>query len=282
MLSFSAGAYSYTIRREGNRSIYTVSDGAQKIEAALEWAFGLGAAGQTYVYEHDGSFYESRVSFYRGLNGLDLTMGARNGEPGDLTEAAGRKMDAQDARDCFGCHSTGANRGGELKVDAMQPGVQCEDCHGPADRHIQAVRSGDARAAAMPKMSALSTEEISDKCGTCHRTWAQIAESGPFGVLNVRFQPYRLASSKCYDSEDRRIECTACHDPHKHSIESAAFYDLKCRACHSSAKSAAKVCTVAKSNCTSCHMPKIDLPGAHFAFTDHLIRIAKKGEPYPD
>ena len=33
------------------------------------------------------------------------------------------------------------------------------------------------------------------------------------GVANVRFQPYRLISSKCYDAEDSRIRCTACHDP---------------------------------------------------------------------
>src|SRR5581483_11481569 len=123
-------------------------------------------------------------------------------------------------------------------LDAMQPGIQCEDCHGPVARHVEAVRSGDVRAAAMPKLSALSSEEMSDKCGGCHRTWAQIAQSGPFGVLNVRFQPYRLTSSKCYDSADKRIACTACHDPHTHAAQNAAFYDSKCRACHSAAKSA--------------------------------------------
>jgi hypothetical protein len=29
-------------------------------------------------------------------------------------------------------------------------------------------------------------------------------------------------------------------------------------------------------------MPKYELPGAHFKFTDHRIRIVKAGEPYPD
>jgi hypothetical protein len=29
-------------------------------------------------------------------------------------------------------------------------------------------------------------------------------------------------------------------------------------------------------------MPKIKLPGAHFAFTDHRIRVVRAGEPYPD
>ena len=76
---------------------------------------------------------------------------------------------------------------------------------------------------------------MSDFCGQCHRTWAQIAINGPRGILNVRFQPYRLANSKCYDAADRRIRCTACHDPHRDVETSAAAYDAKCARCHSAA-----------------------------------------------
>jgi hypothetical protein len=28
-------------------------------------------------------------------------------------------------------------------------------------------------------------------------------------------------------------------------------------------------------------MPKIELPGAHYKFADHRIRIVKPNEPYP-
>jgi hypothetical protein len=28
-------------------------------------------------------------------------------------------------------------------------------------------------------------------------------------------------------------------------------------------------------------MPKVQPPGIHATFTDHMIRIAKAGEPYP-
>jgi formate-dependent nitrite reductase cytochrome c552 subunit len=38
---------------------------------------------------------------------------------------------------------------------------------------------------------------------------------------------------------------------------------------------------VASERCVSCHMPKVELPGAHFKFTDHRIRIARQGEVYP-
>jgi hypothetical protein len=274
-LKFRRAGYSYHIRREGDRSLYTVTDGKNTLTVPLVWAFGLGAAGQTYVFEYDESLYESRVSFYNAINGLDLTMGAANEAPSNIRDAAGRKMDANDARDCFHCHATSAVRERALALDTLIPGVQCDRCHGSSSRHVSA-------RAAMPKLSSLSTEEVSDLCGGCHRTWAQVAASGMKGVLSVRFQPYRLTNSKCYDAADRRIACTSCHDPHTHTVRDAVFYDAKCAACHSAAIARARICRVAARDCVSCHMPKVELPGAHFAFTDHQIRISKKGEPFPN
>jgi len=29
-------------------------------------------------------------------------------------------------------------------------------------------------------------------------------------------------------------------------------------------------------------MPQYELPGGHFKFTDHQIRVVRAGEPYPD
>ena len=57
-----------------------------------------------------------------------------------------------DARDCFGCHSTGAVSGGRLHLESIRPGVGCESCHGPADQHVAAVRAGNPAAAKMPKL----------------------------------------------------------------------------------------------------------------------------------
>src|SRR5689334_16752123 len=100
-LAFREGAYSYQIVRQGDRSIYTVTDGKGAITVPLAWAFGLGAAGQTYVYQWNDNWYESRVSFYRKGGGLDLTMGALKGAPKNLEEAAGRRMSVKDSVDCF-------------------------------------------------------------------------------------------------------------------------------------------------------------------------------------
>ena len=113
----------------------------------------------------------------------------------------------------------------------------------------------------MRKLGALTTEEMSDFCGQCHRTWSQIASKGPRGIQNVRFQPYRLANSKCYDAADRRIRCTACHDPHR-AVETdggrvrCEMRGVSCAARRASAGSG-------KSDCVTCHMPRLELPGAH-------------------
>lgn len=262
-LTFREGPYSSEIVRDGDRSILTVSDEAKAISVPLQYAFGLGQAGQTYVFERGGAFYESRASFFNALQGLDLTMGAQGSKPASLEEAIGRRMDKGDAKACFGCHTHGSER---------LPGVGCESCHG-----IQ----GSHPATKMKKLSAMGSDEMSDLCGSCHRTWSQIALNGPQGVNNVRFQPYRLTNSKCFDAADIRIRCTACHNPHAEPVREAKFYDAKCGACHSTAAHG-KLCKVAKSNCVSCHMPKLDLPGAHTKFTDHQIRIARAGAPYPN
>jgi hypothetical protein len=282
-LTFQYGRYSYTISRQGDQSIYSVTNGAGTLTVPIGWAFGLGAAGQTYVFERDGIFYESRVSFYKAINGLDITMGALAAEPQDLTQAAGREMTHKDEADCFGCHTTGAVRGFTVHFEDLQAGVQCENCHPQAAAHVAALKAGDAKAAAMPRLSAMTAEESSDFCGRCHRTWAQIASGGPHGILNIRFQPYRLTNSKCYDATDRRISCLACHDPHVDVVRNTASYDSKCQACHYQRTDApGKVCPVAKKDCASCHMPKLDLPGAHNKFTDHQIRIVRANGPYPD
>lgn len=280
-LTFQEGSYRSAISRQGDTSILTVTDGGETVTVPLLWAFGRGQAGQTYVFEYNGAMYESRVSFYNALGKLDLTMGAMNTRPQTLTEAAGRKMDSIGTRDCFACHSSGAVSGGKLHMESMTPGVGCESCHGPVTQHANAVRTGNSAGAKLPHLAGLSAEELSELCGRCHRTWSQIALNGPRGVNNVRFQPYRLANSKCYDATDARIRCTACHEPHDTLVTSTASYDGKCQACHAAALHT-KTCKVGKSNCAGCHMPKIDLPGAHAQFTDHEIRIARAGEAYPN
>ena len=277
-LTFREGAYSFEIATRDGQAIYKVTDGDQMMSVPIGWALGQGGAGQTYIYERDGSYYESRVSFFAALDALDVTMGQQHITPRNIEEAAGRPLPAQEAQQCFACHSTGAIVDGQLRTGTLIPGVRCEHCHAQAAEHLRAMQEG-GRPVIPRKLGKMSTGAISAFCGQCHRTFDRVSMQGPHGPLNVRFQPYRLAESKCWDESDARISCIACHDPHKNIVQDDAAYDSKCLACH---RSEARPCPVAKSDCVTCHMPKLDLAGSHAKFTDHRIRVVRAGEAYPD
>ncbi len=294
-LTFQNGRFRYSIVRQGEKSIYTVTDGIGSIAEPILYAFGLGKAGQTYILFHLGTYRESRVSFYNEIQGLDLTLGALRSIPETLDEALGRVMSRDEVLDCFGCHSTGAVSGSELTLDKLETGLRCEACHASGEAHVARMKSGDTTRMMVFNPAGLSGDQLSqDFCGACHRS-AGTVFSMPMraGINSVRFQPYRIFNSKCY-SDDRRIQCTACHNPHQPLVRDTAFYDSKCLACHQSRgrKSGGRAaaarpadfapsCKVGSQKCAGCHMARTEIPGAHFKFTDHWIRIVTPGDSVP-
>ena len=285
------GAYTYTIETRGQQTTYSVTDGVDTITVPIRWVFG--ANSQTYVLERNGQFYESLVSYWKSIDGLDTTVGDQALQPGNVNEALGRQLASSEITLCFGCHSTGAVSQHHLHLETITPGLTCVHCHVGAENHLEAVSHAKS-AAAPPKLKQLSPEEISSFCGQCHRTWETVVRNQWVGQMNVRFQPYRLEISKCFDGKDARLSCIACHDPHREVVRDDKSYDPKCLACHSVGArlsagmiaaypnaSAMKTCPVSNANCVRCHMPKLDLPGGHQLFTDHDIRIVGANEPYP-
>jgi len=285
LLTTTYDKYAYRIERKGNQSLYSVTDGKTTVTVPIRWALGASSAlGQTYILEKDGELYESRMSWFRELNSLGPTLGGAGSLPADVNDAAGRLMSHDDKLRCFGCHATNAVTGTHLTLDNMTPGVQCGHCHEATEAHLVAMLHNGGKIAVPPgltRLRALSAEQASNFCGQCHRTWAEIAIQGNPGITNIRFQPYRLTGSKCYDPDDARISCLACHNPHEEASAQPVDYDGKCQACHGGGKVGAKGCPVSKRQCITCHMPKIELSGAHYKFSDHRIRVVKPNEPYP-
>src|SRR5947207_4274735 len=64
-LMFRTGPYAYEGVRRGDQSFYTVSDGKDTISEHILYTFGKAKHGQTNHFRHNGSFYESHMSFYR-------------------------------------------------------------------------------------------------------------------------------------------------------------------------------------------------------------------------
>lgn len=298
-LTFRSGPYAFEITRRGDQSILSVTDGKNTIAEPILYSFGQGKAGQTYVFKHNGSFYESRLSFYRDIQGLDWTIGYPRDVPPSLDEAAGRAISMDEARSCFTCHATAATNGSELRLDSLIAGVSCEACHGPGQDHITAMEAKRFQDKRIFNPGKLAPDEMSqDFCGSCHRSAEQVMSNKLLrGLVTVRFQPYRMFTSRDHDPSDERMTCTACHNPHENPKQDESFYDEKCFACHRSAQTlkspplakaqtdegrTAKACPTADRSCSTCHMPKVEFPGSHFKFTDHRIRIAKAGEPFPN
>lgn len=294
VMTFRSGPYSYEIKRKDKESFYTVTDGKETVTLPIRYAFGQGKAGQTYVLEYEGGFYESLLSYYNEIKGLDFTIGAPRTVPESLKKAVGRRLTENDVSNCFSCHSTGGVSGGRLNLEKMTPGIRCEGCHGPGGSHIEAANAEKPSAKLIYNPSRLSGDELTqDFCASCHRGSEEFGLLKSMEINNVRFQPYRIFHSKCY-SDDRRISCTACHNPHEPVKVDVGHYDSKCLACHAPkgklAEAKAKPggqhlipgCKVATKDCASCHMPRIGPPAAHFKFTDHYIRVVKPKEAYPN
>src|SRR5580704_15750079 len=166
------GAYTHTISRSDGASIYSVSSSAASFSEPIAWAFGLGNKGQTYVYRHEGQFYESRMSFYKALQGLDLTTGHARQSPRNLEDAAGRLLDPDSLRLCFGCHTTVSTTSAGFDTSHLVPGVNCEACHGPGARHSELMdaEQNEAGRQAIFNPGKLSPVALVDFCGACHRT----------------------------------------------------------------------------------------------------------------
>jgi hypothetical protein len=283
-LTFEANGFKYLVERKDGVSTYTVSNGEGSLTLPIRYAFGVSS--QTFVFEYGDHFYESLVSYYPSAGGLAITMGSENLLPRTLVEAMGRQTSTDEIVACFGCHSSDATNHGTLTLNSMRPGLDCEHCHTGAGAHQEAATQGKP-APTPQKLGQMAAEDMSNFCGACHRTWEAVVRMKAWGEVNVRFQPYRLANSKCFLGNDRRIACTACHDPHTNLSRDDASYDHTCLACHAKQSGAAqpkleKPCPVATSKCVTCHMPKVELPGSHSKFTDHQIRVVHAGDPYPN
>jgi hypothetical protein len=287
-----SGPFRYDIRTDIAQSFLSVSEGSSSVSERLTWAFGEGHIGQTYVYGRAGNFFEAHVSFFTSLEALDITPGQRGGNLASLEDAAGRRMSSSEAQLCFGCHTTASTVNQQFEPQSSTPGVGCESCHGPGERHVAAMawNMEEASDGRMLNPARLNPADSVDFCGACHRTWQDVVQSGGvrLGVLNIRFAPYRLENSRCWMKGDARITCIVCHDPHKRLVTDTASYDPVCLRCHIRLGEKEKPdhpgspCPVADANCVSCHMPKYEPPEFHASFTDHWIRVVQSGPSYPD
>ena len=280
--------------REGNT--YTVKRGGEEMTGRILWSMGNDTMGQTFVLRSNGNLFESELSYFASIRGLDLTPGHSKPSPENLEQAFGERQSAEDAQKCFACHTTASSVRGQFDPERAIPGITCEACHGPGALHVKAMQDKQIEEGrnAIVDPGSFDPVKLVDFCGACHRAPLDVAAMKAYVPINIRFQPYRLSKSRCWSKPDRRISCIACHNPHDEVVRDITYYDSKCLACHaerltptspreqgSAAPGTLPSCKVSTSHCVSCHMPKYVVPQMHGSFTDHDIRIVHAGDPLP-
>jgi hypothetical protein len=288
---FSQPPFLYSLHLNDAVVEYSLTDGSGNATQRLDWVMGAGDLGQTFVYERDDRWYQSRMSAYVNPPKLDVTTGLGVDRSADLIAALGKALSPEEVRHCFSCHTVHATTSEGFNPLHAEAGVGCEACHGPGAMHAtkmgKAVGSGGGAALAIFNPARLSPADSIDFCGACHRTFGDVTQAANSANDSsvVRFQPYRLEKSRCWrETQDARLTCVACHDPHEPLNRNDVSYDKQCLSCHSignSGKHAAAICpTGATEKCVSCHMPKVKVASMHGEFTDHFIRVVKAGEGF--
>jgi hypothetical protein len=290
-VKFSQGPFTYQVSRLQQHETYTVSNGTLTFSAPLPWAVGSGNNGQSYLFQNNGSWYEARISWFNAFQRFDVTPDHPTVPADSMEKAIGRRISADEAPKCFGCHTTESTTSDRFDPAHAVAGITCEVCHGPGAAHVATSKAGlnEAGASLIVNLHRMNPVDSVDFCGACHRTWWDVNLAGLTGPGTIRFPAYRLEKSRCWGKGDARVTCVGCHSPHELLVRDAASYDARCLNCHlanvtdkPNLDHPGPACPAATHDCVTCHMPKYELPTMHTKFTDHMIRIVRKDEPFPD
>jgi hypothetical protein len=241
----------------------------------LQFALGSDRFGFTYIHIVDNrTLMELRESYYPPIHSWLSTPG-QDFVAGDLL---GRSYNEDISRHCLGCHVT------TLPADRITPeprfyGVGCESCHGPGQKHVEAVRAGVKTDLHMEKLGSSGATKLNELCGRCHRTARDVPADD--ADMTQRFEPYGLMKSRCFLESDDTLSCATCHNPHTDASADQKGYEKVCLNCHTPAggygpaNPRRKPCPVnPRRGCIPCHMPERNLTvNAPFAMTDHFIHV---------
>jgi len=169
---------------------------------------------------------------------------------------------------CADCHSTGLDRGYDLKTDTYsttweEMTIGCEACHGPAKAHVDwaerpkgddpfavNVRAEVVPGVGRPTMAALELDV--NTCARCHSRRVALDESfdhngsfldqyAPslledslyFADGQIREEVYVYGSFMQSKMAQKGVTCVDCHDPHSGKIKLPG--NALCSSCHESA-----------------------------------------------
>lgn len=286
---------------EGQRSRDQGTEGKAELNGRRELVYFLGSGlrGRTYLFEHEGYWFEAPINWYAKKKVWDMAPAYQDAREMPLTLAVDPG--------CLHCH---ASKAASSLADARnhyagapfaQGGIACESCHGPAAEHVAS--GGKVKMLDLDALPAMKRDSI---CLNCHLEgqvgvtrpgkkpedfrpgdslfdysifFVHRGENGSGGRATSQWEA--LLRSRCKQASGDKLTCTTCHDPHgmPAPAERVAFYRAKCLQCHAGL---AQGHHQENPDCTECHMarpPSNDI--AHEQVTDHWIRKRVSEEPLP-
>ncbi len=254
------------------------------LDVALDWAFGAGGQGVTFVTRADENWYlEHSLSYFSTIGGLSQTPGHTH-HAESLEQAVGVLYAVDDPgtgiRACFECHSSGPVGMEDGSLMPTEAGVRCEACHGPGQLHVDSASKGRLNGVDLliGNPGRMPGNELNRFCGDCHRRpLPRGAKADWHDPWNTRHSPVYLAQSRCHQQTTGGVGCLTCHDPHAPlSPSSSAVYNDACRGCHEAVDHSPQVAQSTQTDCVRCHMPKVK-PHPNLQFTNHWIGIYERG-----
>ena len=247
----------------------------------VDWLFGAGSHARTPVCVLENADGETELmqhclSWYPDES-VKPTLGS-DGETLDLTNL-GTPSGHGETRECFGCHATTlVVEDGRIEFEKSQLSIQCTRCHENSEQHVADALEGEPSVSSFNSWAKLSPLDSINRCGECHRRMDHFPadELVPDNKQLARFASVGIALSDCFvnQTEQHRMDCTTCHNPHRPAESNPRFYNRICLECHQSEQPELAVCDKMPndSDCVSCHMPRLPFQEG-LEFTDHWIRI---------
>ncbi|ASV29690.1 multiheme c-type cytochrome [Maribacter cobaltidurans] len=247
----------------------------------MDITIGSGLKGQSYLTDQSDGLFQLQASYFVPT---DEWINSPN-----YTNRLNPLRPVNDM--CLKCHVTfarskdNASNKNQYDITKMVLGVDCEKCHGPAEKHVAFQRNSTGANgidSSLVNLTSLSRQQSLDLCASCHSGLRNNQIRNPFTFLpgdtlsnfSKNYQSLRpsktldvhgnqyglLISSKCFTASDQ-MDCITCHDPHKNQRNEQEYFNSKCLSCH---KQGDMHCTLPStkmgkngSNCIQCHMPVI-------------------------
>ncbi|WP_422082440.1 multiheme c-type cytochrome [Ulvibacterium sp.] len=249
-------------------------------KSKIDMAIGSGTKGQSYLSWENDKLYQLQISYFTPTDSWTNSPGI----PMELMEQR-RPANAK----CLECHTTYAKStalygmGNSYDKSQIVYGIDCERCHGPAEKHVTFHKKNPnlGEAGHIAKHDTLSRQQRLDACALCHSGVRMDIQPAFLFLTGDKLTEYSLPDSKAKDLNEVDVhgnqydllrastcfkrtagmDCASCHNPHKNERGDSVSFNAKCMECHSKNS---VLCNVDPSlslqkntNCIACHMPLI-------------------------